>query len=669
MKKQSAKVENPVAETVGDSATPPITLPDGKFIDFIDGTVRNKTPEEYVRQNFARSLVQEFRYPRNEIAVEFSIKVGSSKKRVDLAVFEEGKPREQQHIILLAECKKEGTSSADRTEGVAQLKSYMAACINARFGLWTNGSDERLAYRKDEKDRKHEFAEIVDIPKKGDEGKDTDVPDRLNLRAASADNLLFAFRRCHNYIAGNQGLQKAESFWELLKVIFCKIEDERSLDSLSFYVTSKEVRYTDGQLKCRKRLGKLFAAVRSKYATIFKPTEEIELNNEVLAYVVSQLQGFSLLGSQVDVKGVAYEEIVGSNLRGDRGEFFTPRNACRMAVEMIDPGPKDRILDPACGTGGFLVTAMNAVLKKIEQGHQARWANPARPSQQEWEQQFRARDEIMRRNVVGLDLNPVLVRAAKMNMVMNNDGSGGMTQADSLKDPVTWSPDAQVLAPLGSFDLVFTNPPFGTKIRIDNPTTLAQYDLAAQWDWVESSDRWVKRLDSSGQLVLQGSLPPEILFIERCVQFLKPGSGKMAMVVPNGILNNPPLAYVRQWLLDNTQVLAIVDMQRDLFQPKNDTQTSMVLLRRFSPRELVKRPDYPIFMAVTNRIGHDKRGAAIYVRDVDGTDVLSKREIRTKLVEGGKIVEKVITELVPEIDDHLPLIAPAYQAWRREHGL
>src|SRR5207253_7060396 len=133
-------------------------------------------------------------------------------------------------------------------------------------------------------------------------------------------------------------------------------------------------------------------------------------------------------------------------------------------------------------------------------------------------------------------------------------------------------------------DVLFTNPPFGANIVVDEKATLNQYELAAMWD--EQEDRtWVMRLDKHGDKVLQKSQPPEIVFIERCVQFLKEGSGRMGMVIPNGILNNPALGYVRQWLIHNTQIIAVVDMARELFQPKNDTQTSMILMRRLSASE------------------------------------------------------------------------------------
>jgi type I restriction enzyme M protein len=270
--------------------------------------------------------------------------------------------------------------------------------------------------------------------------------------------------------------------------------------------------------------------------------------------------------------------------------------------------------------------------------------------------------------VFGVDLNPALVRAAKMNMVMNNDGEGNLYQADSLSHPHTWDSEASERIPLGSVDVLFTNPPFGANITIDDENILRQYDLAAMWDQQEDGS-WVMRRDASGDKVLQGSQPPEILFIERCVQFLKEGSGRMAMVIPNGILNNPALGYVRHWMRRQTQVIAVVDMHRDLFQPKNDTQTSMVLMRRLSlnERQLASSGElgYPIFMAVTESIGHDKRGNTVFRQTPTGEDMTTVRRERViqfnPLTGEERAVEVEIRERV--VDDELPEAADAYLDW------
>jgi type I restriction enzyme M protein len=651
------------------------SVPEGRIVDFLTGKLVKDTAEEYVRQNLEKALVKQYKYPSSDCEPEFRIKVGSETKRVDIVVFEPGAEHKQENVYVLVETKKPGTSPKGKKDGIDQLKSYMAACLNAEYGLWTN-SDDRYVFAKRRKQKgKFSFEEIVELPAAGQTEEDAQRPKRKDLKPATGHNLLFAFRRCHNYIAGTEGMQKAEAFWELLKLIFAKIEDERAAE-LSFYVTPTELTSSTAATPAKKRIQKIFSdRVVKKYPAIFEAAEQqvISLKPNVVAYVVGQLQAFSLLGSPVDVKGVAYEEIVGSNLRGDRGEFFTPRNACRMAVAMLNPQPGERLLDPACGTGGFLITAMNHALELIDRDEKLQWGDPADPTDAERFELYRKRTEYMTQYVFGFDLNPNLVRAAKMNMVMNNDGSGGLFQANSLSNPHTWDPDAAKKAPLGSIDVLCTNPPFGANIVIDDEDVLSQYELAAMWD-EQPDGTWKLRRDSHGNAVLQGSQPPEILFIERCVQFLKQGSGRMAMVIPNGILNNPALGYVRHWMLQNTQVLAVVDMARDLFQPKNDTQTSMVLMRRLDEGQRGKAGaselDYECFMAVTEKIGHDRRGNTLYRRNEKGEDVVVvRKEFVTEVNKetGEKTLREIeVKELL--VDDELPEVAEAYLHWQTRHG-
>ena len=292
-------------------------IPAGRVVDFITGRLIPDTPEEYVRQNVAMSLVLEYGYDRKHIEVEFKIKVGAGTKRIDLAVFADGAPHTQENVAIVVETKKQDTKREDSENGIDQMKSYMAACLNAEYGMWTNG-DDRTCYTKGATRGQLIFIDAIDIP--ASRSKKAEAPTRETLRPATGDNLLFAFRRCHNYIAGNQGLQKPEAFWELLKLIFCKIEDERSdQDTLQFYVSQSERTSMTSQGKVKTRLQKLFEErVVSQYATIFKPNDELAMILSVLTYVVSELQQYSLLDSPVDVKGVAYEEVVGSNLHTPR---------------------------------------------------------------------------------------------------------------------------------------------------------------------------------------------------------------------------------------------------------------------------------------------------------------------------------------------------------------
>lgn len=654
------------------AVTPVGSVPEGKISDYLTGKHVRDTPEEYVRQNIEKALVRQYKYAAGDCAPEFPIKVGSSRKRVDVVVFGPGQEHTQANALILVETKKADVKPTHKTEGIGQLQSYLASCLNAKYGMWTNG-DDRFCYAKRPDGRGGWlFEEIIDIPALGQSEEEAQRPARKDLKVATADNLLFAFRRCHNYIAAHEGKQKTEAFWELLKLIFTKIEDERS-PKINFFATPSERESATVATAAKKRIQDLFKTkVVAKYPTIFDTKDEvIDLKASVVAYVVTELQGYSLLASPVDVKGVAYEEIVGSNLRGDRGEFFTPRNACRMAVTMLNPQPDERVLDPSCGTGGFLITAMNHALEYIERTEREHWADPTSGTDIERQELYRRRTEYLSQSVLGIDLNPALVRAAKMNMVMNNDGSGGLWQANTLENPHSWNRELRERVPLGSVDVIVSNPPFGSKIPIDDHDVLAQYDLGAVWDQADDGT-WGIRLDAHKNRVLQKSQPPEILFIERCIQLLKPGTGRMAMVIPNGILNNPSSAYVRNWIVKHAQVLAVVDMQRDLFQPGNDTQTSMVLMRRLSADEQIEAEavglDYPVFMAVAEKIGHDKRGNLIYRRTAAGEDALVRRvESLTEIdpATGREVLRQVeITER--QIDDELPEVATAYLRWLGE---
>lgn len=641
-----------------------IIVEQGKLLDFIDGvTQRRETPEEYVRQEIAKSLVREYRYAKADVEVEFIIPMGTRKPRADLVIFPPDATHVLENALIIVECKSPKIKASDKKDGVDQLRSYMHACPNVTYGMWTN-SIERFCYRRVDKDGKVRIEETPDLPEFGRIGQEYEDRPRFDqLKPATSDALLFAFRRCHNYIAGNQGLQKPQAFWELLKLIFCKIHDERSNDEVEFFAGANERHGMNGQLKVAKRIESLFQQVKGDYPSIFREGEAIDLKPGVLTYLVTQLQMYSLLESDIDVKGRAYEEIVGSNLRGDRGEFFTPRNVCSMAVAMLDPGENQLLLDPACGTGGFLITAMNHVIEKIRAAEMGKWGNKVDRAEKATRDRIR---KFAEKFIIGIDFNPELVKATKMNMVMNNDGAGGLYQANSLESPALWDADLRKRSILGRVDLLFTNPPFGSKIQVNDASILEQYDLGHTWTYDKSADHWTKTSQ------LQKSQPPEILFIERCVKFLKPGSGCAAIVLPDGILGSPGLGYVREWILQNTRVLASIDLHADTFQPFVSIQTSVLVLRR-KTEELIaveraagRINDYPVFMAVANHVGHDKRGNRTYVRNRLGKEIVEEIEEQVKEWNDGTPVYRTQTTRRKIHDDNTQQIAQEYRRWLSE---
>ncbi|MBI5766271.1 MAG: type I restriction enzyme HsdR N-terminal domain-containing protein [Verrucomicrobia bacterium] len=642
-----------------------VIVAQGKLLDYIDGvTQREETPEEYVRQEIAKSLVREYGYAKRDIAVEFSLKVGSKKPRADLVVFPEGEEAAQENAFIIVECKSDKIRSSDKKDGVEQLKSYLAVCPNATYGMWTNGI-ERHCFRRVERGGRVEFEDdIPDIPSCGETPDDAERPTVDQLKPASSDALLFCFRRCHDYIHVATGKKKPDAFWDLLQLIFCKIYDERNSNPLEFYAAANERHGINGPLKVKVRLDKLFAAVKAEFGNIFKANDTVDMEPRALAYLVSQLQMYSLLESEVDVKGHAYEAVVGSNLAGDRGEFFTPRNICQMAVTMLDPGEKQLVMDPSCGTGGFLITAMNHVINRIFAEEHERGGSDKRKDEA-------ARSRIARyasRYIVGIDINPDLVKASKMNMVMNNDGAGGLYRANSLEHPQRWEDELRERNLFGKVDLIFTNPPFGAKLPIDDPSILEQYDLGHVWTYDADNDRWGMGSE------LHKSQPPERLFIERCVRLLKPGSGRMAIVLPDGILGSPGLGYVREWILRHCRILASIDLHGEAFEPRVHIQTSVLVLERKSGDLIAvehaaeQMNDYPVFMALANHIGHDKRGNVTYVRDKHGNEIAEEVVERVVEIEDGKTVVREQKTRRKVVDDNTQQIALAFQKWLSELG-
>jgi type I restriction enzyme M protein len=527
--------------------------------------------------------------------------------------------------------------------------------------MWTNGV-ERFCYRRTERDGKVAFEDTSDLPAFGQTGDEAERPTVAQLKPAGSDGLLFCFRRCHDFIHVSTGLKKPDAFWELLKLIFCKIYDEKNSNPLEFYAAANERHGVNGPLKVKARIDTLFSNVRAEYGNIFKPNDMVEMEPRALAYVVSQLQLYSLLESDIDVKGHAYEAVVGSNLAGSRGEFFTPRNICRMAVLMLDPGERELLLDPACGTGAFLITGMNHVIGRIAAEEEKRGGTEERKATAAVARIRR----YMRDRIVGIDINPDLVKASKTNMVMNNDGSGGLFRADSLQNPAVWDDGLRELRLDGSVDVLITNPPFGSKLPVDDPSVLERYDLGHAWEYDNSADRWKKTE------AIQKSQPPEILFIERCVRFLKPGTGRMAIVLPDGILGSPGLGYVREWILLNCRVLASVDLHPDTFQPRVSIQTSVLVLVRKSEEVIaVERAanqlnDYKVFMAVANHVGHDKRGNVNYVRDPKGNEIVEEVAEQVKEVENGVPVFRHQKSRKKVVDDNTAQIAEEFRAWLSE---
>jgi type I restriction enzyme M protein len=626
-----------------------IPIPSKQLKCYISGDLVRDTEHERNLQRMAQRLVQEYDFEFEQLDRYFSVQLGSRHYYPDIVAYEKNVPRKKEAIRLAVEIETPDIDPTDPTHGIGQVLSYMQMLPQCKYGIWYNGLLQSAFYK--EKDGEQPV-EINDIPPYGMYIEDIERPNFGQLRAAS--ELRSVFKRSHNYIAGNQGLRKEAAFQELLKLIFCKALDEKYSSAIQFYVTNNERK--ERPERCASRINTLFDRVKTIHTTIFDKEENIKLNPSVLAFVVSQLQHYTLLNTDTDVKGEAYEEIVGGNLRGDRGEFFTPRNVCRAAVEMVFyTFPKDKwddlcAIDPACGTGGFLIATINFLRRYYYRIESEKWEE-VQVVLARVEERIKSYCE---RNLHGTDINPTLARATQMNEVMNGNGHGNVFPANSLKMPSEWNQEKSKIE-LGMFDVLFANPPFGTKIRVIEPSILENYDIGHIWEKKDGS--WVQTTR------LRKSVPPEQLFMERSVQLLKPG-GRLGMIVADHILTNPGLEFIRQWLLENTKVIARIALPTDTFQPFTGTKSHLVLMERKKNSEKgFGTVEYQSFGAIAQKVGHDQRGSPIYLKTPEGDELLVEIEKNIIKVTQGVRTEEREKVLEKVVNDDMPAITETFKKW------
>jgi type I restriction enzyme M protein len=650
-----------------------VFLQDGMLPDFITGEPVKETPKELVRQELARALLFEYRISPQDMQPDFPVHVEGKRKRADIAIFEPGKEHTVEHLRRAVICRPQPNVGAKSViklrdheqakEDLDELKDIMTAAEGCIWGLWTNGI-ERFFIKKEPRRFEVRFEPSGDWPM-GDESLGTpDVLADAYLRRASEESLRRAFQRCHNFIHGNEGMPKDAAFWQFLYLIFAKMYDERHHNGhRQFWAGPDEPFDTEGRKKVRSRVLPLFDAVKREYKHIFRGNEEITLSDRALAYMVSELARYDLTRTEVDVKGAAYQEIVGANLRGDRGQYFTPRRAVNLMVAMLDPKPHERLLDPACGTGGFLVATIAHQFKRfraeLKKNGNDKTAEAAR-------ERLRA---YASEKVFGADFDPFLVRASTMNLLMAANTEGNIFHMDSLAFPRSHL-DGNDLAkrkiPFGSIDVLMTNPPFGSEIPITDPAILSSHDLARRWK--RNDDRGI--VPESG---LQHAVAPEVLFIERSVKWLREG-GRMGIVLPNGILGNPGDEHIRRWILRHCWVLACVEVPVEAFivEANVGILTSLLVLKKKTEEEinaedLGKGVDYPVFMAVAEKAGVDRRGNPLYKHTPDGNEVVEEVEVEESVWLGGKEINRKRKERRLVIDDDFPTIAEEYRKFRSQN--
>ena len=395
-------------------------------------------------------------------------------------------------------------------------------------------------------------------------------------------NLLAVFEDCHNHIYANEGMLKDKIFHEVVKLLLMKLIDERTNKGgqTEFSITEKEHAEISNGQKANEflaRINKLLSVVKEKYPGLFASDGRVNFKPLTLAYVVSRLQHISFLDTPSDIKGQAFQTFVSRYQRGDRGEFFTPHPVVKLMVEFLDPGPNEKVLDPACGSGGFLIQAIQYLKNTCTEVDIS---------------------EYIRKNVRGIEFNPDIATAATVRLAFEGGTGSEIHYANAL---------GQLTDDWHNFDVILTNPPFGSRGKVEDLNALETFDLAHKWVRTSSSG-WTKE---KGQLQAQ---TPEILFIERCVELLKPG-GRIGIVLPEGLLQNVSIEYVRKWLWARCEILGVVSLPQETFIPYGTgIKTSALFMRK----RLTKQQSDRCFMAKIDRVGYDVKGQAVYKTDNTG---------------------------------------------------
>ncbi|MEU7881128.1 N-6 DNA methylase [Microbispora bryophytorum] len=582
-------------------ATPPQSDAVGhptRIIDVVSKREVAATPEELEAvQPFAQQLMEDYGYPITRIRTrpQWHVKASPSDKTkkypVDIAVFKSDTHTDST-LYIVVECKKK-----KRKDGRGQLEDYMRLS-RAELGVWFNGK-ERLFLRKLEHQGRVEFEVIPNLPRHGERIEDIGLYTRDSLRPTH--NLRSTFRAIRNFLAANAvGMTRDEVLaQQIINVIFCKIYDER------FTAPKDKVRLRAGlgesDAVIANRVRDLFGHVVRRYDDVFDKNDSISLDDASLAYIVGELQPYSLIDSDRDAVADAFETFIGPSLKGPQGQFFTPRNVVRLVAEMVQPTTQDRVIDPACGSGGFLVEVLRRMWDQVENDAQ-RLGWPQREIDAD-------KQQVAIKNIRGIDKDSFLSKVAKAYMAVLGDGRGGVFCENSLADPAEWQAKAADEVRDGAFDVVMTNPPFGKKLKVTDSDTLKRYDLAHKWSLDSSTNSFIR-----SQSPAEGGQAPQILFIEKCLDLLRP-SGRMGIVIPESMLCNPSHRFIVSFILEHARIRAVVTMPEDLFQPYTHAKTAVVLIEKH-PANGVPNEDYPVFMALAKWCGHDSRGHEIPYDDL-----------------------------------------------------
>lgn len=565
---------------------------------------QNKTrnynnPEEKVQAETFLKLVLLYNYPANQIKQFETVTMGSSQKEADIIVYNDEKC-EQPHIVV--ECKKEEVSELEFVQAKEQAASYAYALAGTIQYIWVT-SKIKNDYAQIDKDSKTKRT-VPDIPHFGvtevqkykyvrggrrqneEAGEDVIKQNYFDLEQIEESELQNRFKQAHQALWAGGELNPSEAFDELDKLIFCKIWDERKARKIGepyeFQVYDEPVpkKATDEQKakieakkteELYKRILALYAEGKKVDQEVFK--DNIRLNAQKVRTVVSYLEGVNLTKTDLDAKGRAFETFMGSYFRGDFGQFFTPRPIVNFIVEALPITEESKVLDTSCGSGGFLLYALDKVRRRADE------FIPYDKTGIESVEHWRFWHDFASKKLYGIEINEQIARTAKMNMIIHDDGHTNVIASDGLLKSEVLTEINKGFA-YNSFDFIITNPPFGSAVKQTEKSYLHQYKFGNKdVSWLDTKNSAVQNRDTQNT---------EVLFIEQDYNFLKEG-GFLAIVIPDGILTNSTMQYVRDRIEEWYRIVAVVSMPQTAFTATGaGVKSSVLFLRKWSAEQTEK---------------------------------------------------------------------------------
>lgn len=603
-------------------------------------------PEEKVQLETFLTLVLIYGYPVERVKNYVTVQMGSETKEADIIVYNDD---ECESTFIVVECKKEEITDQEFNKAVDQAYSY-AVAEGGKF-VWTTSKIKNEYYEVPQKKPKSRML-IPDIPQFGVKklapykfvkGGMTQIDtDRVveqageygtkqkffELQVVSENELTRIFIQAHQALWGGGRRNPSVAFDELDKLIFCKIWDEKhprkTGEPYDFQIFREEK--SDELLT---RIRGLYAQGRKKDSEVFK--EDINLSPDETQTIVKYLQRINLNKTDLDSKGKAFETFMGSYFRGDFGQYFTPRPIVKFIVDSLPISNQARVLDTSCGSGGFLLYALDKVREQAGEFYD---------KNTEEKDHFRHWHDFAEKNLFGIEINDQIARTAKMNMIIHDDGHTNVIAADGLlSDDDLQSKSKNKEFQYSTFDFIITNPPFGSIIKQTEKAYLHEYRLGQkELDWLSTNP--------NGKAVIRDSQSTEILFLEQCHHFLTE-HGYLAIVIPDGILTNSSLQYVRDNLEELYRIVAVVSMPQTAFSANGAGVKSSVLFLR---KHKIKSSDKISHQKTKLReklLADNKYLETIEEWEKEKNEFVKKLEEEAKQ-KNPKAVKKEINELIKE---------------------